>query len=128
MLENVAVLAGVVVPTSIGPECIPDVARASVDGTLVLVADAKATETPGCVATIRRLRRYVRAVRPLVEAGVAVRLALCHGDAEHVDDWQRDLRELAAFVGLAVLRPPWTEVFDARTLVTSVDLRKTDGQ
>lgn len=125
-LETVAALAGIVVPASIGPECVPDVARVSIDGTVVLVADAKATETPGCTATIGRLRRYVRAVRPLVEAGVIVRVAVCHGDRGRVDDWQRNLTQLVAFAGLAVARGSATHGFDADTFVTSVDLRKAE--
>lgn len=122
-LETLAVLAGAAIPAEIGGECVPDVARISADGAVLLVADAKATETPGCEATARRLLRYIRAVRPMVEGGVVVRLAVCHGDPRQQKEWQRRLSLLATSAGLATAERPATATFDADTLVTWVDLR-----
>ena len=125
--ETVAVLAGVTVPVAIGPECLPDLALASADGTVLLVGDAKATETPGCSATARRLTRYLRAVRPLVERGVVVRLAVCHGDVGRVGGWKDQLENLACVARVALVRRATTFALDHGTVVTSVDLCRRRG-
>jgi len=92
------------------------------DRSVLLVGDAKDSETPGCSETFRRLSRYGRAVRGLVAEGLAVRIVICHGDPLSEKAWQATLLRLAAFVGLTVLGRPQSDRLDAVTSVTWVDL------
>lgn len=76
LLGQVADLAGLRDKFDLGAGLAPDVSRTDAHCRHVLVGDAKGTETPGCVATGRRLRRYAVALLGLAHAGVAVRLVL----------------------------------------------------
>lgn len=122
VLETMAVLAGVSQPLHLPGDGRPDVARISVDGSVVLLADAKDTETPGCSDTSRRLRRYARALRDLGEGAVAVRLAICHGRPAATRAWERTLSWVVRDVGLRPFTVDSCAV-DRHTVVAWVDLQ-----
>lgn len=121
-LEAIATIARVTVPITIGQECIPDLARASIDGSMLLVADAKATETSGCEATRRRLTRYFRALRPILDRGVLVRVAICHSEPSRAKEWENVLLGLSRQTNIATFSHPSTTDLDAFTSLTWVDL------
>jgi hypothetical protein len=122
VLETMALLAGVTQLLHLPGDGRPDVARISVDGAVVLVADAKDTETPGCSETSRRLRRYARALRDLIEGAVAVRLAICHGRPAATHEWERTLSCVARDVGLRQSAAGSCAV-DGHTVVAWIDLQ-----
>lgn len=76
LLADTATLAGLTVPAVLPRGLEPDVARRHPRSPRLLLGDAKDTETPGCAATARRLRRYGAALVDPVRAGTTARLAL----------------------------------------------------
>ena len=76
LLEQLADLAGLRDPFGLGAGLIPDVSRVDNRCRRLLVGDAKNTETPGCEATGRRLRRYVVPLSGHLRSGVEARLVL----------------------------------------------------
>src|SRR4051812_19308735 len=78
MLETIAQLSGYCTRTTWADGEVPDLVRIHHSVPSVFVGDAKATESPGCEATRRRLTRYFRTARRWNKAGFDVRVALCH--------------------------------------------------
>lgn len=76
VLRDMAAVAGLVESFSLGVGLEPDVALRRRSSALVLVGDAKATETPGCAATSRRLSTYAWSLIDVVRRGVRARLVL----------------------------------------------------
>lgn len=128
LLLALAMLAGLTIPTQIDPLRIPDVARRSPDGRRLLLADAKATESPRCRETARRLAAYLRCCRPYVAEGIQVRLALCHGYERGQPTWCDLLRGVSSATYVCTDRPDramltedaWVSWVDLRGLSTRV--------
>lgn len=89
LLCNVASLAGLTEQMVLGVGLQPDVALRCRSKRLLLIGDAKATESPGCRATARRLRHYGGALFEVVRSGIGVRLVLSVPACEQreVDGW-----------------------------------------
>lgn len=107
-LDALARLAGCGRTVELDRHLHPDVVRSDWGGRRLFVGEAKATETAGCQATARRLRRYLRSVRSWQDAGFDVRLAVCGGDQKWVDR----LLTLAAQVGNPACHQGWVRVGD----------------
>jgi hypothetical protein len=92
-------LAGLTCPAYFQWWLRPDVLLASPHTRVLGIGDAKATERPGDVATLRRLVGYVRAARWWHEAGwdIHMSLAVTPGNGS---DWMVDLRRAWALGGL----------------------------
>ncbi len=101
ILDQLSRLAGCTVRCTLGPGLLPDVLLAHASSRLLFLGEAKRSETPGNIETERRLRRYLRAVRPLQRHGYAIRLAVC-GDRSEAAKWSKLLSRLAASERLAV--------------------------
>jgi hypothetical protein len=96
LLATLAALAGCRAASRLEPGLAPDVLTADHRLRVLFVGDAKATETAGCAATARRLRRYLRATQTWRAAGYTVRVVLCaSGEAKA---WEAALLRLAAEV------------------------------
>lgn len=76
LLDDTAAIAGLTAPLDLGAGLEPDVARRRPGAPQLLVGDAKDTETAGCSATARRLRRYAAALLDPVLAGTHARIVL----------------------------------------------------
>lgn len=101
LLDQMSRLAGCTVPCTLGRYLYPDVLLAHPSARLIFLGEAKRSETPGNAQTIRRLRRYMRAVRSLQRRGYGSRLALS-GDAAESESWARLLNRLALSEQVAV--------------------------
>lgn len=109
LLATVAMLSGCRRRVTLDKGMSPDVAAADDTGRRLFVADAKATETAGCSATSRRLRRYLRAISSWRAFGYDARFALCaergSGDWDDVlasearSVWAGDVRARSTPVG-----------------------------
>lgn len=126
VLDTMASLAGLALPARIGDRRIPDVVRTTVERNCVLIGDAKASESPTCPETLSRLAQYVRAVRRLLQTGVPVRLAVCHGELHRVEAWERSLQSTVQVAGASVVARPASWKVDDATVVTWVDLAGPD--
>lgn len=93
LIMGLATLAGLTVPSAIGAGLIPDVVRSDSRGLNLLVGDAKASESPGCSETARRLRRYFVALWDESLSGVTTRvvLAVSAGSVSTALSWSRTL-------------------------------------
>jgi hypothetical protein len=100
-LETLAGLLSCRGDVNLGPGLNPDVARVSLLRQRLVVGDAKATETPGCTETHRRLRHYIRAAGPWIASGYAVRVAICHSPPAR--QWRQQLERDARVCGLEVV-------------------------
>lgn len=121
LLDACAVLTGHVTPCRLAAGEVPDVVRADVRHRRLFVADAKATETPGCAATRERMHAYARALKPWLDRGFAVRLALCHGRPDQAPGWAALLEHAADCAGLDGGRGD-TEDLEPGTVLTWLDL------
>lgn len=103
LLETMARLADFTVAARLTETDIPDVVRRHRSQMSLLVADAKATESPRCRATRDRLDSYIQAVALWTSAGFSVRVALAHdrSPAGVGGDWLALLMDLARLRGLA---------------------------
>jgi hypothetical protein len=103
VLDTLAVLLGYHVDEARFPDdSIPDVLRVNPIERGLFVGDAKHSESPRCVATALRFRRYlkwVRAHRAAAGAGDAL-VALCFPDLQDRDAWLRLLESLAEDAGV----------------------------
>lgn len=70
----------------------PDVVLANARRRILLVGDAKETETAGRRETERRLRRYLRGVQVWRRDGYTVRVAVCAASCS--GDWETLLRSM----------------------------------
>lgn len=96
VLTTLGALAGCRAAARLDPGLSPDVVAADHRLRVLFVGDAKATETAGCAATARRLRRYLRATEIWRAAGYIVRVALCA--SRDTSEWERTLLRLAGDV------------------------------
>ena len=99
-IDAIAVLAGYTVRVVLGAGLDPDVARFDPRRRRLLVADAKATEKPGCRDTRMRLHAYATAAREWERVGIDVRLLLCHGTG----DWAPLLEAVSSRAGFVAPR------------------------
>jgi len=97
----------------------PDVLLADHRKRWLFLGDAKASETAGCEATARRLRRYVRALSPWRAGGYGVRLAVC--TPTDSGDWERSLAAVAQDAGTIPVASG-TTLIGADTRLTWVQL------
>jgi hypothetical protein len=118
-LDTLALLARCRGAASLGPRTLPDVVRVDHETRRLFIGDGKATETPQCSETQRRLRRYAAAAMPWARAGYAVRLAVCHTPGPGT--WRRQLETLASRAGAHVLAGGETSL-DEGTAVSWVDI------
>ena len=96
-LDAVAVLSGHTEWWPSFPDgLLPDVLRYDPRTDHLFVGDAKATETPGCTATMTRLLAYARWVRAHVSRRArSGTLAVAYGKADQTNGWMRLLTEIA---------------------------------
>lgn len=119
-LETLATLAAFTTPVALPWRLRPDVARINEAHRGLFLGDAKATETPGCSATLARLHWYAVGLRALeIDVARAV-VALAVDDARYGRGWQRAL--LSTFVGDVVsVNRTSIAVFDG-TAIVGLDL------
>jgi hypothetical protein len=98
LLTAVAAMGGCRSAVELDGRLRPDVALADHRTRRLFVGDAKATETVGCQATGRRLRRYLRAAVPWCRVGYRLRVVLCASPSS--GRREDGLVTLAAAVGL----------------------------
>lgn len=120
VLRDLADLSGYVVTSQLAANPRPDLVRLHRSVPAILVADAKATETPGNLETQVRLLGYVGAVAPWLQVEFAVRIALCHGPDPH-RRWVTTLEKLADLAGVSIVRHDMSEI-DHDTSVSVVDV------
>ena len=119
LLEDLADLAGFYVKTEIYHWRLrPDVCRLHRHGRAIVVADAKARETPTDLATRHRLVRYAAASRLWARAGVVVTFAICH-DTDLAGRWSEVLASCLATAGHGRGRTSYAEI-DGRTAVSAI--------
>jgi hypothetical protein len=119
-LRTVADLAGYAVTVRLDGHVVPDLVRLHPSSPGLLVADAKATESPSCAATRARLARYSQHCRDWCAAGFQVTLMICH-DTDTCHAWLRCLRGVtsAASLRTSIMR---VSRIDADTWLSSVNL------
>jgi hypothetical protein len=118
LLGDIADLAGFVVPSRIDAHLLPDLVRFHHRQPSLFVADAKATESPGNHETKMRILVYFRALRPWLQSGFMVQIAVCTGiDSRH--RWLDTLDSMAKFSGMRPTQGK-TFVIDDETQVSSV--------
>lgn len=103
ILAALADLAGYTVDVRLDGRLQPDVTRLHRSSARLLIADAKATESPTDRATRARLTRYAERCASWRCAGFEVALALCHGE-DHAGAWRACLGVVSALACLG----PWT--------------------
>lgn len=86
ILGNLADLSGFTLDVAVYTSLRPDVCRLHHDASSILIADAKATESPSDGSTRRRLVRYAAATRLWTNAGLQVAFGVCHGP-DHCGAW-----------------------------------------
>lgn len=118
LLQDLADLAGFFRAASLGRSLRPDVCRLRPGGPAILVADAKATESPEDDATRLRLLGYASSAAAWVSARFQVTLMVCHG-LDPSRQWQEGLAAVAEIAGLEPSRFTYA-VLDHTTAVTSV--------
>jgi hypothetical protein len=99
MLAALADLAGYTVDVRLDGHLKPDVSRLHQSSPRLLVADAKATESPHDRATRARLTGYAERCASWRRAGFEVSLAVCHGE-DHAGAWQACLRSVSSIARL----------------------------
>lgn len=102
-----AMIARCTVTARLDTTLVPDVVLADPRRGRLFVGDAKATETAGCAATSRRLRRYARGAAPWRSSGYVVRLAVCTSPA---GDWSAALAAVARDAGAGVTATGTVEI------------------
>lgn len=83
ILGDLADLSGFTLDIAVHTGLRPDLCRLHHHAGSILIADAKATESPGDEATRRRLVRYAAATRLWTDAGLQVAFGVCHGPDDH---------------------------------------------
>lgn len=116
LLGEMATLAGYTIELRFAVNQRPDVVRFHPLKLSLLVGDAKATESPGCEETRRRVAGYLRTARRWQRAGFDIRVALCH-PPDPDSRWASLLASAAADVR-AVALPGGVTTIDDRTSVT----------
>lgn len=94
-LAALADLAGYTVDVRLDGQLNPDVTRLHRSSPRLLVADAKATESPDARATRARLTGYAERCASWRRAGFEVSLAVCHGE-DQAGAWQACLGVVAS--------------------------------
>lgn len=127
VLCDLADLSGFTLDLALHTRLRPDVCRLHHYGRSILVADAKATESPADGSTRRRLGLYAMATRLWTDAGLQVAFAVCHG----LDDrgaWNDTLVACLAAARQGLARATYAEL-DLDTAVTMVviDSSSLDG-
>lgn len=128
-LTALADLAGYTVDVRLDGHLNPDVTRLHRTSARLLVADAKATESPEDRATRARLTGYAERCASWRRAGFEVSLAVCHGE-DQAGAWQACLRVVSSLARLeystTTCRPIDGETWVSLTTFTaasSTDLR-----
>jgi len=81
--------------------CRPDVLRINRAKEMLLIGDAKNTESPTSSATLARLFGYLRWVKAHVRRGGMALFVLCYGRNTGPTSWQDSVRALASELELA---------------------------
>jgi hypothetical protein len=100
LLRAMGMLAGCVMTTRLDTQLAPDVVLTDLRHRRLFVGDAKATETAGCAATSRRLRRYVRATTAWRSSRYVVRVAICTAPSH---EWRAALLAAVRDAGLVAM-------------------------
>lgn len=118
VLCDLADLSGFTLDVTVYTGLRPDVCRLHHQAGSILIADAKATETPADGATRRRLIRYATATRSWTDAGLQVALGVCHGPDER-GAWTNVLVSCLAVARQTPSRTTYAEL-DLGTAVSTV--------
>lgn len=118
LLEDLADLAGYGRRIDVYDRLRPDVCRLHFATSSILVADAKASESPEDCSSHVRLSAYARAALQWVDAGFVVSFAVCH-DVDPSGRWSQLLASLVHEIGRSVSRQTYA-VLDDDTAVTAV--------
>ena len=87
-LRSLAVLSGCITPMSTLPDGRrPDVVGISSADKMIFLGEAKETESPGNTATRARLAGYFKWMKVVVGGGNTAVLAICFGNATHINGW-----------------------------------------
>lgn len=123
LLCDLADLSGYTLDVAAHTSLRPDVCRLHRHASSILLADAKATESPANRATRRRLLRYAMASRLWTDAGLEVALGACH-DPETRGAWSDALVSCLAGAGRRPSRRTYA-VLDHDTAVSMVVIQAT---
>lgn len=124
LLSDLATLSGYSVEVHIACVLRPDISRIQRACPRLLIADAKASESPSNTETRLRLRRYATAAWPWLTARNSVDFAICH-DPDPAEQWVQCLREVVESVGLAGSATSVT-VIEPQSWVTRMGVRFHD--
>lgn len=122
VLGDLATLAGYTAQASIDGRLRPDLVRLDPRRHALLLADAKATESPADVATRGQLLRYAQVAQLWAVADFDVDLGVAHGPEER-RAWATCLLEVGRRASFSDVRP-WAVEIDDATWVTVVALRR----
>ena len=125
-LETLATLVGHTSEIQLYRGNRPDVVRADPRRLGLFIGDAKASESPGCRETRRRLAEYISSADVWLRAGYTANLAICHG-AERNESWAALLNSLADWSGYSAQRLNVYRL-DRDTSVTSVEVGGPAGR
>lgn len=104
VLGAIAVLSGfdLAVRSALPDGSRPDILHISSAARRVFIGEAKYSETPGCLGTLARMRRYLAWFGSADGGPVECLLAVCHSRRDDRRAWQAGLRLLASEEQLTV--------------------------
>jgi hypothetical protein len=94
----------------------PDVLAVDRSSKILFLGDAKATETPGNIATLARLTSYLRALSFTSDFDSVV-VALCFGRSSEASAWNQNLKMVARESGITFRRSGHTQFQKGYVLV-----------